>query len=135
MPDNIEDARTNAVTAFSKAFGWVKDTAADVASLDVLTLTGTIALQPGTQGNDSPIDPSAFYQNLTAKVKQDASAVKVVAFTHKDPDNDVVMFVDKDLSEDGKALLEQHREMFKLAEQARQQFVTFVGTIVGVKIT
>jgi hypothetical protein len=117
------------VSKFEEAFNKVAAEIKDLATLDVMTLSGTINLAvTGAGGNSQGIDPTAFYERLKTEAAS-GSTIQVVAFTHKEVDSDSVVFVRSDA--DSK-LLAAHQEMVKAADQARMDFLKFVGGLIKV---
>jgi hypothetical protein len=117
----------DASKALNAAFTKLGDTVADLMSLDVMTVTGTIKLDIAASG--SRLDPTALFNALEAKV-QSGDDVRILALSHKDADSDTVVFVQSNLSEAETKLLEAHREIFKAAEQARLDFLKLLISFV-----
>src|SRR5260221_6305073 len=97
-------ADTPIPVGFNKAFDWLKNEVNDIATLDVLTVTGDItldvatppAVQPGqaapvltdaekaaakTKGT-AALNPTAFFESLKVQVGAGTSKMRVIAFTH-----------------------------------------------------
>jgi hypothetical protein len=107
----------------------------DVATLDVITLTGDITLVA------NQYDPVAkkfnwddLFSSIAAKMKAaDASKLEIVAYTHAEWDLDSVNFVRKDLSDGDKDLLAAHNAAVEAAQKSRFEAVKVVAGLLGVK--
>ena len=113
----------DSLTTFEGAFKGVADAIKDIATLDVMTLSGTINLTVPGGGANQGIDPTAFFERLKTEAVS-GTTIQVVAFTHKEADSDSVVYVRSDA--DSK-LVSAHQEMVKAAEQARLDFLKFLG--------
>ena len=96
---------------------------ADVTTLDVVTLTGEITVDSAVE--NKKISLKKLYGEVESQ-----TAVKgkldVVAFTHIDLDADAINFVNKDLTEEKKALVAAHNESVRAAQETRAGIVSMV---------
>ena len=106
----------------------------DIATLDVLTLTGELTLtEPKTENGRSRLDLSELYEALvqaTQKRTQGgtevAATLEVVAFTHIDFDKDVCQFVKSNPDE---AILKSHRDMVQASQDARRAVIEMAANV------
>ncbi len=109
----------------------------DVATLDVLTLSGTIALENADSNkNDKKpedvINWDSLFKKVTDGMKPDAAnKLEVVAYTHAEWDCDSVNFVKNDASPAVQALVENHRQAVEAAHRSRYEALKFIGNVIG----
>ena len=120
-----EKAVTNIRTLMDK----INDIAKDLATLDVISLTGDIVLEK--VANSENVDFEKLYKNIGDNVKNSVN-VSVVAFTHIELDCDSVMFVKKGISESEKVILDAHNETVKTAQDTRLGVVRLVKDIINI---
>lgn len=125
MPD---ESKNGGINGF---FDAVKEIASDFTTLDVLTLTGTIKLTPKTDGDT---DLGSLVSALRAQLLSDVSNLRVVAFSHKDRDLDVVTYVQEGLSQSDASLISTHNAILKASEEGRIAFLKFVAEVLGLKL-
>ena len=106
-----------------KIVDFVKDT----VTLDVLTLTGTVEMQPEeiTDSGNSSNSTNKFkwddiFKNVAEKLKTKDSGVSIVAYTHAEWDMDSVNFV---ASNPDSKLAEAHSKIVASAHEARMNAV------------
>lgn len=102
------------VQATNKFWGAIKTFFEDLATLDVVTMTGEIKLE---------IDDVTGFENIVAKLKEKGSTVHTLAVSHHEIDYDAAIFVKENLSESEKELLEMHVETVKAAQEMRNKVV------------
>lgn len=130
MPEPVQNAQTAVNDNFLSKLA---SAAADLASLDVMTLTGAIELKP--QANAVSLDPGDLYAALQGAVGNDGkSLLRVVALTHKAADHDSTTFIAENLSEADAKLVEAHHEMVDLADRARLETVRLLARMVGLSV-
>lgn len=132
MPVDINSA----LTGINKYLQNFADGLSDLASLDVITLTGTITLQPvpAAAGATAVFDPTSFFTTLSGQIGQQNSGIRVVAFTHQAADLDGTMFVGQALDDEAQKLVAAHREMVKQAQDARLETVKFLAGLLKLPI-
>lgn len=99
----------------------------DTATLDVLTLSGTIELVASTQ--TPPPDPDEFkwddiFSNLAKQLKTKSTEVSIVAYTHAEWDQDSVNYVAAGADA---TLLEAHNKTVAAAHEARMNALRSVA--------
>lgn len=113
----------------------------DVATLDVLTLSGTISLKPAPDVvNDAEGNPTeakkikwdAFFKDVVEKIQTPAEGTQlnVVAYTHAEFDHDSVNFYRTADGDDG--LAELHRKTVEAAAKARMEAVAAFGRVLKI---
>lgn len=107
-------------------FTRIKDAADDIASLDVVTLTGDVDIQ----GSNNKVDLKKLYQTIQANAISKTN-MSLVAYTHLDFDSDAVLFVKGALSEGEKPLVDAHNAMVKASQEARLAFVRAIKDVIG----
>lgn len=152
MAENQADlpkAADSAKTGFDKVLALITEKIEDVATLDVVTLTGTLDLKVLTENRKkaaadeadagkkeaaektaagmAALDPTALFDSLVAEV--DTGQLQLVALTRKSLDMDALVIVRSGLDDDGKKLVEAHHQMFAAAEAARLEFLKFLGSV------
>lgn len=105
----------------------IADFVEDIATLDVLTLTGEIKLLGADETK-----PVGELKDLFQNVVKNMSAAKtnelqVVAYTHVEFDYDTVLYADKNASA---ALLEAHKDAVESAQTGRSEAVKTATEIV-----
>lgn len=114
----------------------IKKFVGDVATLDVITLSGDIALVADQYNAAAKkFDWDTLFTNIAAKMKTtgDTARLEIVAYTHAEWDLDSVNFVRKDLSEGDKDLLAAHNAAVEAAQKSRFEAVKVVASLLGVK--
>ena len=109
-------------------FEKVRDAATDIASLDVVTLTGTISIK-STSGK-TEIDLQEIYKTIQKQAVVDGD-LKVVTFTHIDLDKDTTNFVTSELDEKNKPLIDAHNAMVATSQEARLAYIKLLKEFVG----
>jgi hypothetical protein len=109
----------------------IKDGVQDLATLDVVTLTGQIKISSSMPGNTNNLDLKRLYESIEKNAKKDAD-LEVVAFTHIDFDCDAVNFVKTGAGEGEKTILEAHTQMVKTAQETRQSMIKLVRETIGI---
>lgn len=106
----------------------------DVATLDVLTLSGRIDLVADQYDPaKKTFDWDTLFANVAAKMKAgDDSKLTVVAYTHAEWDMDSVNFVRQELSEGDRALLTAHHAAVEAAQKSRFAAVKAVAELLNV---
>jgi hypothetical protein len=106
----------------------------DVATLDVLTLSGTIALKPDAAADSTgdsvkELNWDSYFKNVVEKVKtpDDDSKIEIVAYTHTEFDADSVNFYRSAAGED--SLRELHLKTVESATKARMDAVAAFARI------
>ncbi len=125
IPENQNQETTGVKALMDK----INNIANDLATLDVITLTGDINLEK--VANQDTVDFEKLYKNIGENVKNSVN-VDVVAFTHIELDCDSVMFVKRGIGESEKVLLEVHNETIKTAQETRLGVVRLVKDIIGI---
>ena len=102
----------------------LRDFIEDMATLDVVTLTGNLTvkvsdLQSDDGGNGKPIKFAGIMQQLEGNVLKKGSTISALAATHVSIDKDTVTFVKEDLTPQEAVYLEFHNETVKAAGIAR----------------
>lgn len=102
----------------------LRDFIEDMATLDVVTLTGNLTLkvsdlQSEGEGNKKPIKFAGIMQQLEGNVLKKGSTISALAATHVSIDKDTVTFVKEDLTPQEAVYLEFHNETVKAAGIAR----------------
>ena len=105
----------------------------DLTTLDVTTLTGSITIEGSMLDEEGKIDLKKLYKAISEKATPDdgAGKLEIVAFTHIDFDCDSVYFVQEDLSEQDRKLIEHHEAAVKTARDTRQAFVNMIKELLG----
>ena len=103
-----------------KVAGAVKD----LATIDVVTLTGEIKLEILGTGSDVKIDPTALFEKLQGKVD---GSLSVVALTHVEIDMDVTNFGSATPSD---ALFSLHQQSVKNAIEARAAVLDMIKGLI-----
>lgn len=105
----------------------------DLTTLDVTTLTGRITIEGSMLDEEKKIDVKKLYEAISKKAapEEGTGNLEVVAFTHLDFDCDSVYFVQEDLSEQDRKLLEHHENAVKTARDTRQAFVNMIKELLG----
>ncbi|MGB3798748.1 MAG: hypothetical protein WA952_02975 [Lewinella sp.] len=112
----------------------------DMATLDVVTLTGNLTVQVndlqtegGNDGSGKPIKFAGIMQQLEGNILKKDAKVSALAATHVSIDKDTVTFVKENLSPEEVVYLDFHNETVKAAGIARAAMADgiaklFVGT-------
>lgn len=109
----------------------IRDTAEDIVTLDVVTLSGTLELKLAAgAGGDNPLELKKLYKKL--EESSTAGNMEVVAYTHIDFDKDAVNFVKQGLGEADLPLVQAHNEMVKTAQEGRLAIIRAVKEMVGI---
>jgi hypothetical protein len=118
----MEASDRKALSAKLKAF------AADVTSIDVVTLTGALPLKPKEifKADGKGIDFEKLHGAIVADVGED-SKLDVAAFTHVGFDGDTVQFSMEASTDSQVALIDLHRQTVKDVQTARNEFITAVA--------
>jgi hypothetical protein len=105
----------------------------NVATLDVVTLTGDITLQidgdgqqgGGGQAAGQPTNPDdTSWKEIITKAKAAApQQVQPVAISHFEFDQDAVLYVKEDAVQNHKELLDLHNQTVATAQKVRSEFV------------
>jgi hypothetical protein len=114
----------NAFRIIEGAVAKMEEAIGDVTSLDVVTLTGSISIKNSLDDKNN-----IKLKRLWAAIQEQATAeadLTIVAFTHIDLDADSINFVDRNLTEEKKALLIAHNESVKAAQETRSGIVAMV---------
>lgn len=108
----------------------------DVATLDVLTLTGDITLKPAAEApaadkKEDVLNWDNLFAEITKQMKAEKdSTLQVVAYTHAEWDCDAVNYVMKDPTDAQKDLIKAHNEAVAAAHNSRYQALQFIAKIV-----
>ena len=135
MPQDAANANTAApkATLLSHIASFVQD----VATLDVVTLTGDLKLvDPGTvyDNTKNDFDWDAFFRKVTEGMRpSQTNELEIVAYTHAALDLDTAQFVKRSLSEADKALLAAHNAAFESAQKSRFEALRIVGGLMNLK--
>ncbi len=109
----------------------------DVATLDVLTLTGDITLvnANATDGTSGEFQWDDLFKKVAEKMKaSDDSKLSVVAYTHSEWDLDTVNFVTSELTDGTKDLLEAHNSAVKAAQLSRFEAMRTMAGLIRLKL-
>jgi hypothetical protein len=125
MADPTKEKLTTRVTKFLN----------DVATLDVVTLTGTVSLEGVQKGADKEQDPlnwDKLFENITAGMKANgANKLEVVAYTHASWDCDSVNYIKSGLTDAEVKLVENHNKAVEAAHRSRYEALQFIGKALG----
>ena len=102
------------VEATGKFWGAIKTFFEDLATLDVVTMTGDIKLE---------LEDLTRFDDIITKLQSKESDVHTLAVSHHEIDYDAAVFVKNNLSESEKELLEMHVETVKAAQEMRNKVV------------
>ena len=102
------------VEATNKFWGAIKTFFEDLATLDVVTMTGDIKLK---------IEDVTGFEDILDKLQNNGSNVHALAVSHHEIDYDAAIFVKENLSESEKELLDMHVETVKAAQEMRNKVV------------
>jgi hypothetical protein len=108
----------------------IKDGIADSATLDVVTTSGTIKLDPQT--GDGERDFEELFNQIAGKVKAADSDIKLIAYTHAEWDCDTVNFVTEEPSEAELKLIQSHNAVVDAAHEKRRAAVQMLAEMIGV---
>lgn len=122
MPNDGDDK-----SAFEKVTDWLEGVVNDITTLDVVTFSGTLTVEPSTDGE---FHVSALYENLKGKIG-DESQLKLLALTHIDLDFDVTTFTANNLSSDEKELIDYHVATVEASQKARASVVQLALDVIG----
>lgn len=129
-----EPAQTPTRTLLARINSFVED----VATLDVLTVTGSLELIDVAGAYDAAAGGfrwDTLMENVTKGMKpSDANKLEVVAYTHAEWDFDSVNFVKKELSAGDQTLVTAHHAAVEAAQKSRFEAVRIVAGLVGLKI-
>jgi hypothetical protein len=100
--------------AVKQFWGAIKTFFEDLATLDVVTMTGTIGLK---------VEEISGFKNIIQKLSQTDSVLHTVAVSHHEIDFDAALFVKDNLSDNEKELLKMHLETVKAAQEMRNKVV------------
>ena len=113
----------------------------DVASLDVLTLTGKSELSAnparvdppqGGQGKKLGFSWDGLFEKVVAGMDPaSANKLSVLAYTHAEFDSDAVIFVQEGLSPENRELLAAHHAAVEAAQKSRIEAVRVVTDLLG----
>ena len=113
----------------------------DVASLDVITLTGKIELvanpakidpPQGAQGKKLSFSWDGLFDKVVAGLDPaNANKLTVLAYTHAEFDSDAVIFVQEGLSPENRELLSTHHAAVEAAQKSRIEAVRVVTDLLG----
>jgi hypothetical protein len=113
----------------------IADFVEDVATLDVLTVTGDISLvaAPGTPG--APAGPTLNWDDLFANITSEMRVAQnnkltVIAYTHVKFDLDSVYYVAANLTDEQKTLVDKHRLAVESAQKLRLEALKTAADIV-----
>jgi len=106
----------------------------DVATLDVITLSGSIALDntvteaSGEENGEDALNWDKLFEKITAGMVPSAdNKLEVVAYTHAEWDCDSVNYVASDISEEDQHLIETHAKTVEAAHRNRYEALQFIG--------
>ena len=122
MPNGEDDGST-----FDKVTGWLRGVIEDITTLDVVTFSGTLTVDPGTEGE---FKVSELYDKLKGSIG-DESKLKLIALTHIDLDFDVTTFMANNLSSDEKELITYHVSTVEASQNARSSVVELALDVIG----
>ncbi len=98
----------------------------DMATLDVVTLTGDLTIkindlqtEGGADGSGKPVKFAGIMQQLEGNILKKDSKITALAATHVSIDKDTVTFVKEKLSPEESVYLDFHNETVKAAGIAR----------------
>ncbi|WP_116109009.1 hypothetical protein [Lewinella sp. IMCC34191] len=98
----------------------------DMATLDVVTLTGNLTVkvndlqtEGSIDGTDKPIKFAGIMQQLEGNILKKDAKISALAATHVSIDKDTVTFVKENLSPEEAVYLDFHNETVKAAGIAR----------------
>lgn len=120
---------TDGKTKLKELLNGIKDVAADLISLEVLTLSGDITKildKTTTTGQPDKFDfkKKDALMSLIANPPEDVKGkVFVVAYTKIEFDQDAVNFVRENLTEEDKKIYQLHLDSVKAAQEARAAFI------------
>lgn len=103
----------------------IKSIGADIVTLDVTTLSGTITITAKAE----EVNPKMVFEALK-NATADAN-MTIVAHSHLDLDGDVLLFVKQSLTEAEKPLLDAHNAMVKSSQEARISMLRAIKDLVG----
>ncbi len=109
--------------------------ATDLATLDVLTLTGSITLTPAPTSDGAgtkELKWDEFFKTVAGKINAvgDNDKLEIVAYTHAEIDADSVNYY---RSTENDPLLQLHQETVQSATQARMDALAAFAKVLGVK--
>ena len=134
MSGTVTDPQQNARNAVQSWMQKIGAAAENLATLDVMTITGTLVLTSASGSNDSPLTPSKLFESLKGAVNKDVTQFKVIAMTHKEIDFDAVNFVAENLTDSEKTLLASHAELVKASEDGRLAFLKMLAGLAKIAI-
>lgn len=122
MPNGEDDGST-----FDKVTDWLEGVIKDITTLDVVTFSGTLTVEPATEGE---FKVSELYDKLRGSIG-DESKLKLIALTHIDLDFDVTTFMANKLSSDEKELITYHVSTVEASQNARSSVVELALDVIG----
>ncbi|MHC4743267.1 MAG: hypothetical protein ACYS8Z_15235 [Planctomycetota bacterium] len=108
-----------------KWYDEIKEAIKDIATLDVVTTTGSIQFAANELVN---VDWEKMAEAVSKKIK--AADINVVAFTHSQWDCDSFIFVKTPLSEEEQKLVESHAAVVDAAHATRREAVKMLAEVV-----
>lgn len=103
--------------AVKQFWGTIKTFFGDLATLDVVTMTGTIGLTA---------DKITGFKEIMKELASTGSKLHTVAVSHHEIDFDAALFVKDNLSDSEKELLKMHLETVKAAQEMRNKVVEMI---------
>jgi len=116
---------TNFKENIQRLLSTIKDGAGDVSNLEVTTLSGDIT---PFLDREQKLDIGSVKEDLN-KTVQSNNHLEVVAHTKMAFDQDTVLFVKEDMTDNQQAAFNLHHEMLKTARASRLAFIHFVQEI------
>ncbi|MCG8355717.1 MAG: hypothetical protein MI920_09120 [Kiloniellales bacterium] len=113
--------------AFQAFLDRIKNAGQDLASIDVVTVSGNIEVKLA----GDKIDFKNMVKSIHQNVAKTTGTVHIVAFTHIDFDKDAVNFVKSGLTPEETPLISAHNDMVKTANEARLAVVNFVKGLIS----
>lgn len=99
----------------------------DIATLDVVTLTGEIDVTLNQQAGDGQTDGTISFQDILSNIKGVKSqGLNALAVTHIEADMDTALFIKDGLAPEQQNLLTLHNQTVQQARNARNAFIQSV---------
>jgi hypothetical protein len=121
--NRTQNERSNVMA--KKWYDEIKEAIKDIATLDVVTTTGSIQFAANELVN---VDWEKMAEAVSKKIK--AADINVVAFTHSQWDCDSFIFVKTPLSEEEQKLVESHAAVVDAAHATRREAVKMLAEVV-----
>ncbi|GAA4840831.1 hypothetical protein [Algivirga pacifica] len=119
---------SNLKDLFSGVIQKLNDTAIDLTTLDVTTVTGDLTHHINDEGG---IDFKNILNEIKTKGGKTEGELKLLAATHIDFDHDTFNFVKEQLTDQEKELLGTHVLMIEQAQKARAAMFSFMQEILN----